>query len=343
MSVSDLLFYKYNMAYVTDPDYVEKFLDEFTSYSQERIKFEQTGTNCEFLTLERNGITIPQTASYFTSSPTLKLAANEIQVTLEAFNAIYNIEEPYTSVSQINLADYKDKPIHLTIKLTLEKELSYEGDFIVGNVSPTSTAVSFRLPRANRELAKLLMCSPKYLITNPTYNRGYLDLISKQAVTIGGSNPSMLREAGRIMAAFTDVFKTISVVLFLAIICVICLTSSNMIKHNRKFIGIMKCYGCRNKDLTTMFFSHTTTNSMIMAGATVGVAVVCTILANKFLEFGISNFTASEMSGLGILTINWANIAICAAIGILSFAIAYLLPMILIRKVDPIKSVAAKE
>ncbi len=330
--IYDNLGFSYSLA----PNFAEIAYETRSYFSASRMVFNDTFTfispSAEFI-------------SFIDSSKTEHLGANEMSMSIEKYNQIFNTRYDASNIDtfiphQVNLTYYRIYDLE-------NQNPIFNVNVTIAGLHEWSDVILFNLKNSN-DLRKIIGSADTYayglyLDGNDGMDLA-IDLMYKTDYNAQGYTVSGIRTMSKAVEIFIPVFELIAIVLCAGAVLIILSFSSKMITDKMHEIGILKALGAKNNTVSAIFglqiiFMAFLTSFMLNVGYYVFVGFANTLLFNSLKRLAPYNVVLD----LDFLYYKPAiAIVDCALIFALSF-IALLLPLIKVKAIKPVKIIKTKE
>ena len=336
LSIMGDIYDSLGFSYSLDPNFEETACKTRSYFSASRMTFNDT-----FSFISPSGEFI----SFINSSKTEHLGTNEITMSIEKYNQIFNTRYDASNVDtfvphSVNLTYYriydaenKNPVFNVTVTIAGLHEWS---DIILVN-SETSYELQKIIGKADTYAYGLYLDGTDGM-------KIATDLMYKMDYNAQGYLVSGIRTMSKAVEIFVPVFELMAIVLCFGAILIILSFSSKMITDKMHEIGILKALGAKNSAVSGIFglqtiFMALLTSFMLNVGYYTFVGMANTVLFNSLKRLAPYNVVL-DLDFL-YYKLNIAAID-CVLIFALSF-IALLLPLIKVKAIKPVKIIKTKE
>ena len=216
--------------------------------------------------------------------------------------------------------------------------------FLIERLIPTADYCGF----AGKEAAEFFMAANTYSHTVIIENNNSICEVLDAAKALGYTSNLTTVEAvnymTRIVNVFIPIFEILGIILIFGAIFILTTFSIKMIRTKIHDIGIMKALGAKNRTIYSIFGLQLGLVSFLTCGISVLGYYLLVGFTNKVLLKSLSKLSsyASTLQTKFIM-FNWGialfNIALIVLVSIVSLVI----PILLIRKIEPVKIIKVKE
>lgn len=317
-------------------NYVEDYLDWYCAQDSDGLF-----TTYDYALFDEGLTTaeLTDTFGYFSAG----LGADEMRLGLVAYNVLMDTEFTDDDLERLNT----EKPfdgMSITLRLATDDNAEYyfEHTFNVVEIIETgSCQISKEYLRDAK--AKSIVNTALYF-ENSDKGVAVAARGDELAMYPVGYRFKLIRQIINIVTIFDDVFFYIGIALCLAIGIMLAINSLNNIKQNAYEIGVIRAMGGRTGQLGGIFAIQTVFTGLIIAALTAIGNFLGVMLFNNVLIEGISKVVkAPGIEDLTILIYNPYIVLIDVGLVLLLTVISVVVPILAVRKIQPIKIIRARE
>lgn len=322
---------KYGLCYSLNPNYEQDVLEHpsWDMVWHYALRFEDG----DFFTTD-----VPQIRR--ADSYGKELAPNEVLMEMTTYNKIFNKE--YTAETLDEFEPHTESLRHHLYSELNEEDAQFVCDVTIAGLFISNQTGFSGTFIAGEDIYDLFAKSHVYPIGLYFDNGGDMTKVIDIATEAGFQHNLIVGESVRTMTkvveVFVPVFRIMALILSIAIVFILMNFSSKMIHDKMKEIGILKAIGKKDRNIGAIFGMQILLIFLVTAVLSVSGYALFVSKVNDLLVNSLQTLSSGKMiHGLTFLSFS-TDIVIWNVILILVLTlISYVVPMIKIRRLDPVK------